>query len=605
MLTRNQYRRILILESRNWWPTCRDTFDPLQDLVLTYDLGLRQEVSRLGGQAFYVDHLVETEVMQKNNFLIYEFFRTWHLDREGKDIFVYREVPFGFSFRLEFWTDFVFHLQSRICLETLRSLKFESLEVGTHLGIVESILRDIGIPFTPVQLSGNPGLATYYFPAFRWMDERIRTKSLKHYVRDLVTAIQGIVASWIDRARGAGSNRRGIFIHEYYPTRALVERLQHDSTVQVVLAHFSWASGWVKYLTERPIPVWGDAERFQPEAERLMQLFREKRQARLRLTDCIDVTEEAYRVIEARVAARIAETIRTLDCVIRYLDNHPIQLIVLVANIGRVPTLVDCVGKARGVPRYLIINGMLGSAFLDEGKYATVINAYSASIKEHYFRGMTNVVCLGDPRMDDYMGKTSPRQINRETPTVTIGASGHNNTDMNSYLAVEFEFLFDVLQALRIVKDRGMSLRVVIKVRSNGYREQYEQFCSEYFPGLVDEIIDRVSIKEVLKRTDFFISIYSQTLFEASCMGIPCLYYKKDDEIKDPPFDGQSDLVTVDDVDGLVQALSDFQAGDKRFDAFLDKSVMERYVGPLDGKNLERNLAFVHELLEKDSGVAV
>lgn len=573
--------------------------------MLTYDLGLRQEVSRLGGQAFYVDHLVETEVMQKNNFLIYEFFRTWHLDREGKDIFVYREVPFGFSFRLEFWTDFVFHLQSRICLETLRSLKFESLEVGTHLGIVESILRDIGIPFTPVQLSGNPGLATYYFPAFRWMDERIRTKSLKHYVRDLVTAIQGIVASWIDRARGAGSNRRGIFIHEYYPTRALVERLQHDSTVQVVLAHFSWASGWVKYLTERPIPVWGDAERFQPEAERLMQLFREKRQARLRLTDCIDVTEEAYRVIEARVAARIAETIRTLDCVIRYLDNHPIQLIVLVANIGRVPTLVDCVGKARGVPRYLIINGMLGSAFLDEGKYATVINAYSASIKEHYFRGMTNVVCLGDPRMDDYMGKTSPRQINRETPTVTIGASGHNNTDMNSYLAVEFEFLFDVLQALRIVKDRGMSLRVVIKVRSNGYREQYEQFCSEYFPGLVDEIIDRVSIKEVLKRTDFFISIYSQTLFEASCMGIPCLYYKKDDEIKDPPFDGQSDLVTVDDVDGLVQALSDFQAGDKRFDAFLDKSVMERYVGPLDGKNLERNLAFVHELLEKDSGVAV
>ncbi|MDH4188403.1 MAG: hypothetical protein OEV08_15545, partial [Nitrospira sp.] len=401
---RSQYRRILILESRNWWPTCRDTFDPLRDLVLTYDLGLQREVSRLGGQAFYVDHLVETEVMQRNNFLIYEFFRTWHLDREGKDIFVYRGVPFGFSFRLEFWTDFVFRLQSRICLETLRSLKFESLEVGTHLGIVESILRDMGIPFTPVQLSGNPCLATYYFPAFRWMDERIRTKSLKHFVRDLVTAIQGIVASWSDRARGAGNKRSGIFVHEYYPTRALVQRLQQDSTVQVVLAHFSWASGWVKYLTERPIPVWGNVERFQPEAERLMRLFRERRQARLVLTGGIDATEGAYRVIETRVAARITETLRTLDCVIEYLDKHPIRLIVLVANIGRVSTLVDCVGKARGVPRYLIINGMLGSAFLDEGKYATVINAYSVSIKEHYFRGMTNIVCLGDPRMDDYMG---------------------------------------------------------------------------------------------------------------------------------------------------------------------------------------------------------
>jgi CDP-glycerol glycerophosphotransferase (TagB/SpsB family) len=176
---------------------------------------------------------------------------------------------------------------------------------------------------------------------------------------------------------------------------------------------------------------------------------------------------------------------------------------------------------------------------------------------------------------------------------------------MNSYLAVEFEFLFDVLQALRIVKDRGISLRVVIKVRSNGYREQYEQFCREYFPGLVDDIADKVPIKDILEQTDFFISIYSQTLFEASCLGIPCVYYKKDDEIKDPPFDGHSELVTVFDVDGLVKAFFDFQAGNKRFGAFLDKSVMERYVGPLDGKNLERNLTFVHELLAKDGGVVV
>ncbi|MEO5865332.1 MAG: hypothetical protein ABIQ79_09895 [Nitrospiraceae bacterium] len=573
--------------------------------MLTYDLGLQQEVSRLGGQAFYVDHLVETEVMQKNNFLIYEFFRTWHLDTAGNDIFVHRGVPFGFAFRLDFWTDFVFRLQSRICLETLRSLKFESIVVGTQLGIVESILTDMAVPFTSVQLNGDPGLATYFFPAFQWMDERIRTKSLKHRVRDLVTAVQGVVASWIDRSQGLSKKQPAIFIHEYYPTRALVQQLQQDSRVRVVLAHFSWASGWRKYLTERPIPVWGNVERFQSEADRLLQLFRERRQARLVLTNGIDATEDAYRVIEARIAAQIGETLRTLDCVIGYLDQNPIRLIVLVANIGRVPTLVDCVGKTRGVPSYLIINGMLGSAFLDEAKYATVINAYSTSIRDHYFEGMDNVVCLGDPRMDAYVQETPLRQINRETPTVTIGASGHNNTDMNSYLAVEFEFMFDVLQALRIVKDRGVALRIVIKVRANGYREQYEQFAREYFPGLVDVIVDKGPIKEILDDTDFYISIYSQTLLEASCMGIPCLYYKKDDEIKDPPFDTHSELVTVDNVDDLVKAMSDFQAGNKRFDAFLDKSVMEQYVGPLDGKNLERNLAFIHELLAKNGEVGV
>jgi hypothetical protein len=602
LCTDKNYRNIFILESRNWWGSCRDRFDPARDLVLTYDLGLQREVSRLGGQALYVDHLVDNAIMEKNNFLIYEFFRTWHMDTAGKDIFTHRGIPFGFAFRLDIWTDFVFHLQSRICLETLRGVKCESIYVGTQLGIVEAILKDMNIPFSPVPQAESPGLATYYFPAFRWMDERIRTKTLKHRVRDLITAIQGVVMFWLDRLLQSRNGKAGIFIHEYYPTRTLVQHLLHNSKVRVVLAHFSWASGWGKYFSERPIPVWGSVEQFQPDADRLMRTFRGGRGARLVLTNGVDVTESAYHVIEKRISAQIVETIRTLDCVIEYLNKLPINLAVLVANIGRVATLVDCVGKARGIPSYLIVNGMLGSAFLDEGKYATVINAYSTSMKEHYFRGMDNVVCLGDPRMDAYVEDVPRRLVNRKTPTVTIGASGHNNTSLNSYLAVEFEFMFDVLEALHRIKSQSPELRVVIKVRSNGYREQYEHFGNEYFPGLVDEIVDNVSIKDVLDRTDFFITIYSQTLFEASCMGIPCLYYKKDDEIMYPPFDGHSELVTVDNVDDLVRAFSDFQASDKRFDAFLDKSVMERYIGPLDGRNLERNLSFVDNLLAQSQG---
>ncbi|NOT22164.1 MAG: hypothetical protein HOP22_05500 [Nitrospiraceae bacterium] len=600
---RSQYRHILILESRSWWGSCRDRFDPARDLVLTYDLGLRREVSRMGGQAFYVDYLVDSATMEKNNFLIYEFFRTWHRDTAGQDIFVHRGIPFGFAFRIDIWTDFVFHLQSRICLETLRGLKFESVFVGTQLGIVEAILKDMAIPFSPVPIAENPGQATYYFPAFRWMDERIRNRTLKHRFRDLITAVQGFVMSRLDRLLRSRNGKPAIFIHEYYPTRTLVQRLLHNSKVRVVLAHFSWASGWGKYLSERPIPVWGTVERFQLDADRLMRMFRERRGARLLLTNGVDVTEGAYRVIEKRISAQIAETIRTLDCVIEYVKEIPISLVVLVANIGRVATLVDCVAKARGVPSYLIVNGMLTSAFLDEAKYATVINAYSTSMKEHYFRGMDNVVCLGDPRMDAYVQNVPRRLINRKAPTVTIGASGHNNTSLNSYLAVEFEFMFDVLEALRRIKHESPELRIVIKVRSNGYREQYEQFSNEYFPGLVNEIMDNVSIKDVLDRTDFFITIYSQTLFEASCMGIPCLYYKKDDEIMYPPFDGYSELVTVDTVDDLVEAFHDFQSGDKRFDAFLDKAVMEKYVGPLDGRNLERNLSFIDDLLAKGDKV--
>ena len=168
----------------------------------------------------------------------------------------------------------------------------------------------------------------------------------------------------------------------------------------------------------------------------------------------------------------------------------------------------------------------------------------------------------------------------------------------NSPLQVEFDFMYDILSALRIIKEQGVRLRIVLKVRGNGYREQYQEFVREYFPRMVDEFLDEVPIKSVLEKTDFYISLYSQTLFEASCLGIPCLFYKKDNQVIDPPFDGKSELVTVDNIDDLVKAFNDFLSGSARFDAFLEKSVMEKYVGYLDGNNLNRNLNHIYDLLK-------
>ena len=105
----------------------------------------------------------------------------------------------------------------------------------------------------------------------------------------------------------------------------------------------------------------------------------------------------------------------------------------------------------------------------------------------------------------------------------------------------------------------------------------------------------------MLERADFYISIYSQTLFEASCLGVPALYYRKDTEIMFAPFDGKSELVTVDNVDDLVGALEEFRAGGSRFDAFLRREVMEKYIGPLDGCCFERNLLQIEKLLFQET----
>ena len=571
-------------------------YDPAQDLVLTCDLALRLIVEKTGGVCAYLDHLCEQMEMQKNNFLIYQFFRDWHFDAAGSDIFTYKNIGFGFRFRIDIWNDFTFYVRLRLCLERLRQISHQALFVGLSNGPVKHVIDEMNLDGKILPRSQFVPQPVYFFPIHEWIDQRLHTKTMRHFVRDTVTVLQGYVMGGWDRITGSLKKRTGVFVQEYYPTRKILQSLLQQRRISVVQAHFSSAQGVTKFLRERPIPVYGSAEKYRPTAKLLMENFRRVRSAKLILSNGIDITNAVNHIIEQRIADILPEVLRDLDCVIRHLEKNPLKLIVLAGNLGQLAMLVDAVAKHQGIPSYLIINGLLGNEFHDEGKYATVINSYSTSIRDNYFRGMQNIVCLGDPRMDDYAA-SEKKLINRTTPTITISASGFNNIDLNSYLAVEFDFLNDVLQALAILRQRGLDTHVIIKVRSNGYKLQYCNFVEEYYPGVVNEIIDNAPIREILDRTDFLISIYSQTLFEASCLGIPSVYYRKDNEIIDPPFDGQSELVTISDVPSLVTAIEDFQQNHERYNDFLKKSMMEKYVGRLDGKNLKRNLDYIDHLL--------
>jgi hypothetical protein len=243
---------------------------------------------------------------------------------------------------------------------------------------------------------------------------------------------------------------------------------------------------------------------------------------------------------------------------------------------------------------------MLLKNYLDEAHYATYINAYSNSIKENYFRDIGNVYPLGDSRMDMYSLLKS-NNIDKEIPIVTIGASGFNSTDLNSYVAVEFDFMYDILKAFSVLKEKGEKFKLIIKVRPNGYEEQYQRFVNEYFKNLEIKLISITPMIEVLKKTDFYISIYSQTLFEASSIGIPVVYYKKDTEITNKPFDNNSELVTILNTDDMIEAFYDFKANHQRYEPFLNPKIMEQYIGFLDGNNLTRNIDFIYKILEKES----
>lgn len=598
-LFKTDYRNIFILDSLVWWDEQKNQYDPSLDLILTYDFGLKKRIIELGGEAYYIDHLLDPDTMQANNFLIYDFFRDWHFDADGKDIFIHNGIPFGFSFRLEFWNDFTFYSRIRLCLGIFKNVRFQTIFIGSDNELITSVLDELILPYTLLTPKSTQQYFTYYFPIEQWMDEKLRAKGLRgflYWLREVITAVYGYFMPWIDRLL-FNNNKTAIFIQEYHPTKGLIQQLRKDQKLRIVLANFSRGSKLLDHLSERLLPVSGSLKKYTQEIENLINQFHLKRHAKLILTNDDDISESAYRIIETRVKERIANTLRTLDSVLHYLNHNPIKLEILIANIGHTATLVDCVCKSKNIPSYLIINGLLGNAHQDESKYATIINSYSISIKENYFRDMNNIVCLGDPRMDMYSSNTPIHTINRKNPTVTIGASGFNNVDLNSYVAVEFEFMHDILTAFKTIITQGTALKLVIKVRPNGYEQQYVNFVQEFFPDLNIKIVSTPPMKTVLEESDFYISIYSQTLFEASCLGIPCLYYKKDTEIMDPPFDNQSELVTVTTPENLIQAFYDFQSHHPRYNAFLERVVMERYVGPLDGHNLQRNIDFVYELI--------
>jgi len=599
---KKQFENIFIIDSKVLFETNQLIFNLQNDLFLTYDFALKKHIEDLGGSVEYLDHLVDVDIMQENNYLIYKFFKNWHYDKDGNDIFVFKNVPFGFSFRLDFWNDFVSYARIFLSLKYMLNYAFTNLYVLSDEKLIVQILDALEIKYEIIQ---NQSSATdsigYYFPIAKWLDSKIRPSGFRRFLyktREKVSFLYGIIMPYLDKFFKSNS-KYAVFVQDYHPTKKIIQHLRNDSDFTVLLENFSRFSNKLDNLKERLLPINGNLNDYKQSIHELLQKFKMNKFNRLILADGSDITDKIYEIIIGRIINGLPKKLRTLDSCIKYLDNNKVDLVVLIANMGHTVTLFDLVCKYKKIPSYLIINGMLLNNYQDEAHYATFINSYSNSIKENYFRDIKNVYALGDPRMDTY-SLIEKNKINRDIPTITIGTSGFNSTDLNSYVAVEFDFLYDILKAFSVLKERSENFKLIIKVRPNGYKEQYKKFVNEYFNDLKIEIISTRPMIEVLKKTDFYITIYSQTLFEASSLGIPVVYYKKDTEVTNKPFDNNSELVTILNIGDMIQAFYDFKTNSKRYESFLNPKIMEQYIGYLDGNNLKRNIDFIYKILEKE-----
>jgi hypothetical protein len=595
--TDQQFRYVFILDDRSYFKSIEAKYNPAMDLVLTFDMGLKLVIEKFGGRVAYVDHLIDQNTMQKENFTIYDFFTLWHYDQKQKDLFCYQGLDFGFMFRQEIWNDFTFSLRLWLCLGYLDQIEFQELSVGTVHKSLLIILEVKKLKYSTIEKNKDWKGGSYFFPVFQWMENAITPNGIRAYIRSFVLFAFPRFIIILEKLKLLKVNPL-VFVQKYHPTNRIIQRLIAEGKTTVAIEGFSNDKKLQSLLIGRQIPFKKMKRHYYTEAERIIAHFQKNKNYRLVLKENEDVSDFIYNIILSKIKSRIPSYLNTLDSVNSYFSKRDLKLEVMISNIGILNGAVDTYCKKHNIPSYMIINGILCNDYLDEAKYASFINSYSETIKTYYFRNMKNVFVLGDPRMDSY-SHMSKKVINRKAPTITIGTSGFNNIDLNSYMSVEFEFLYEVLTALENKKQTIPELKIILKVRPNGYQHQYKNFVAEYFPKMEMEIFDRVPMVSVLERTDLYISIYSQTLFEASVIGIPSIYYKKDVEFMDPPFDGKSELVTIYSIKELEDAIDDFTVDHPRFHDFLKFNIMEKYIGPVDGKNLDRNMNFINRLINE------
>jgi len=596
-ISNRAYRHVFLVQNRDYWKTCLFEYDKAKDLVLSFDFAVVNMIKIEGGEAQYIDHIVDSETMEAYNYKTYDFFSKWHCDAANQDIFNYRGIDVGSAFRIEIWNDVTFYVRIFINLhELFKRIKYETVYSGIDVPVVIAVLKFLKIEVSEWIYYKKAEAREYYFPIFKYLDEAINPSDFRYKVRVFVLSLFDRIFNQIERFKKRVSQDKFIYIEWYHPTHDIILEFKKTDKIKMVRSDFN---GIRDIFNGVHLPIFVSAgNSYKHMAIDMLKKFDNEKCAVL-FIDSIDISNELYKLIIKRISPLVAKSLKLIDVILRFFTKKQPCLMITISSNGVINRLMINYCKKNNIPIYMIINGLIANSFLDESKDGTWINSYGESIKKNYFKGMNNIICLGDPRMDKYFTSKWQRQPDYNKLTIGIGTSAFSNVDLNSHLAVEFEFLNDIMIACKKLIEMGRNINIIIKARQNNYIQQYNNFLEEYYPDMPVTILHNVSMMQVYEKVDFYISTTSQTLFEASCLGIPVLYYKNDTHFYHTPFDGKSELVTAFTPEDLVKKIEAFYNGDKIYDAFKEKKNLEKYIGPLDGQNLKRNMDFIYSLCLK------
>lgn len=585
------FRSIYIIENRACWAVYKDQCCVEDDLILCVDLGLKNDLEKQGYSVQFVDHLVDKCILDEANFAVMNFLGGWYKDVEGSDLLEYNGYQIGEALLLNILNTVTYYAHFFFNINAIHSLKHKNLYISVQDPTILEVVTDLKLQITDLNQNFANEHAVYSFPISQWMNEKLNRTSSKERIKDFGLLLVDRLNDIIDLF--ASQRKTVIYIQAHHPTKNIIKYFQKMEGFRVLLSNYSSIKN---VFRERRIPI--NDRLSLKDASPLLHKYRNSSR-NIWEYDGYRISDFLYKLINPIIEEKVPLAISKIKSIEKYFSKHSISLMVPITHLWLDNKLIINYCQKNSIPVFTIINGLLNLQFWNDAKGGDYVNSYSQSIKEDYFKNASKALPLGDPRMDDY-AVLGTKLINRETPTIVIGAAGFDLLDMNSYLSFEFDFLYDILNVLSSIKN-SRKFKLVLKVRPNGYVDLYEKLVAEYFSDLQIEIIQNQPFNQVISSADLYLTFYSQTVFEASCIGVPVIYYKKDTQSVDRPFDGKSELVTANDVSSLEEKILAFYNNDPVFDLFLDKIVMERYIGPLDGKNTERNISFIKALIKNGS----
>jgi hypothetical protein len=597
-------RNIFIIDSRTNLQTIADRYSKELDVIYTLDFGVKHDVEKSGGKVYFLDKMVDSLIMNQANFCAANFFKKWHINAQGEDIFTSEEICFGKTLRIYYWSEYLHYIRLRMNLEVLKKYSGTQIYVACDDAALLVALSDSKLKNIIYCRSARDDIP-YYFRIDEYMNNSINGKGIRERVISGIGRALSLMNFMVDRIYSKRKSPCYVYAQIYHSTTPILHKLSEIKKLKAITSQPFFDKRNQRKFSQRITPMIRVNESSKKEAKILMERLSREKCEKLILPGGLDITGEAYEIIEKIISTILPLAISTVKTTKEFFEGKRIRAEIMISNLGLSQMVAHAVLQSKGVPSFMIINGFLSGKFLDEAKDATYINCYSKEIWNNYFDRDRRAFFIGDPRMDQYASSrkrgTHRRNIKRDCPTIGIGTAGFNNLDLCSNVAIEFEFIFEILMAFEELWREGNRFDIKIKVRPNGVIEQYEKLIQEYYPHMPIKVYQVIEIPEFLSGIDFYISTYSQTLFEAACLGIPVTYYKNDLEKLDPPFCGSSELVTARTAEDLKKVYKLFQESSDIFETFQDANIIEKYIGPIDGRSTERNLNFLLEIIKQES----